>query len=60
MFKFRDEDSDVFRFYRTGIGGIIILLKLQVTRPQRKMGLIIDSLTPRVIKTSDSLNLSML
>ena len=39
MFKFRGEDSDVFRFYRTGIGGIIILLKLQVTRPQRQTGL---------------------
>ena len=24
MFKFRDEGSNVFRFYKTGIGGIII------------------------------------
>ena len=81
MFKFRDEGSNVFRFYKTGIGGIIIgkvsvqlhtivkqisfpnvnvlflslfslavrkfyliiLLKLQVTRPQRQTGLINDA-----------------
>ena len=34
---------DVFRFYRTGIGGIIILLKLQAPRPQRQTGLINNS-----------------
>ena len=44
VFKFRHEDSDVFRPYGTGIGGIIILLKLQVTRPQRQTGLVNDSL----------------
>ena len=81
MFKFRDEGSNVFRFYKTGIGGIIIgkvsvqlhtivkqisfpnvnvlflslfslavrkfyliiLLMLQVTRPQRQTGLINDA-----------------
>ena len=85
MFKFRDEGSNVFRFYKTGIGGIIIgkvsvqlhtivkqisfpnvnvlflslflslfslavrkfyliiLLKLQVTQPQRQTGLINDA-----------------
>ena len=43
MFKFWDEDSDVFRFFRTDIDGIKILLKLQVTPPQIQTGLINDS-----------------